>query len=99
MKINCKKELLNLKNEPLPTGDEGNLTVGRALANIVLAPHETKNGFRPLKSYELAKKFYYKDEVEIDNSDLIQLKEIVENGKVYSTLVVAQLLEALNEEK
>ncbi len=100
MKIKLKTALVNLKNEAMLTEGEPT-TVGLILANIVLTPHKQKDGFRPLKAYELAKKFYDQEEVELDNSDFIQLKEIIEiNDAGYQPLVIAQLQQHfINSEK
>ena len=90
--------LTTLNGEPIK-GEDGPLTLGVAIANIVLSPHGSKKGFRPLKSYELAKKFYDKPQVEIDNADLIQLKDVVESCEIVSTIITAQILEKLEEAK
>ena len=52
------------------------LTLGEVLAEVVLAKIE-KDGFRPLKGWELAQKFYKDKEVEVDDSELIQIKELL----------------------
>lgn len=79
------------------------LLLGQVLADILINTRMQKNGFRPLKSYELAKRFYgenaKKDEVEIELTELIQIKEIVENNPFYNTVITAQALEILNNAK
>ena len=107
MKINITKELKNLTGELIVSKDEKSLkteplTVGLVLANILLSA-EPKDGFRPLKSYELAKKFYGEnakhEEVEIDNADFVQIKALVESNKQYNTIIIAQTLEMLEGAK
>ena len=73
--------------------------MGAALSEIVLTPHKDKNGFRPLKAYELAKKFTDQKEVDIDSSDLIQLKEVAENSGAYLPIVIAQVILLLDTVK
>ena len=98
MKILLKKVIVNLRNKPLKLEDQ-DLTLGIVLSEIVLAPHKDKNGFRPLKAWELAKKFFSDEEVDLDKSDFIQLKEIVESSQSYNPLVIAQALESLEAVK
>ena len=99
-KFDTKQEFVDLKGEVVKQNDvNGNklsLTVGEVLANIILAPHQNKNGFRPLKAYELAQKFMSQPEVEIDESELIQIKEIVEVNEAYVPLITAQVIKMLN---
>lgn len=101
MKIKLDKTFLNLKGEELKRGDNP-IKMGEILAEIILTPAKTKNGFRPLKSFELAKKMDKCEEVELDAADLIQIKELVENFDGYgftpqTTMIKAQLLIELSE--
>lgn len=98
-KIQTSVPIVNLNGDKIQSEDGKNLTIGVVLANIILSPHANKKGFRPLKSWELAQKLYKNPEVEVDNADFIQIKEIVENSDTFSTMVVAQVLEALEKIK
>jgi hypothetical protein len=108
--INIKQTFKNLKGIIITVkGDEEEastkpeekepLTLGQVLADILINSHSIKKGFRPLKSYELAKKFYgenaKKDEVEIELAELIQIRELVEENPFYNTVITAQALEML----
>ena len=95
MKLKLKTTIKNLKGEPIKSDNEV-ATVGMILSNIILEPHRDKKGFRPLKAYELAKKFFEKEEIELDQSEVIQIKELVEECN-YQPLVVAQVLQAIIE--
>ena len=104
MKINLKKTFLSLAGETMTIFEEGKntkiaLTLGAVLANLVLTPHPNKKGFRPLRALELARKFYDKNECEIEQSELIQIKELVENNENLMPLIAGQILEYLNEVK
>lgn len=103
MKINCGLQFQNLKGEVVNVVDEKGgktpLTLGQVLADVALTPHKVKNGFRPLKGYELAQKFYANKEVDIDRADFIQLKELIENNEAYTTLIIAQAIKLLSEVK
>ncbi len=103
MKINCKQVFKNLKDQIINNSavEEGkkkeSLTLGMVLSEVVLAPHKDKNGFRPLKGYELAKKFYNGGIVEIDTADFVQLKELLEESETYVPMIIGQALEMLSE--
>ena len=103
MKLKTNQTLHTIKGDPLmiPDGAGGTevAILGTILSNIVLAPHKDKNGFRPLKAYELAQKFANQKDVEIDNADLIQLKELVEKNEGTSTIIIAQTLLMLDAVK
>lgn len=103
MKINTTQEFKNLKGDVINSIDDAGvkspLTLGVVLSEIALIPHTAKNGFRPIKGYELAKKFYNDPEVEIDSADYIQLKELAEKVTSYSTIIIAQALLMLEESK
>jgi len=103
MKIDPNKIFVNLKGDVINSKDENGikspLTLGMVLSELALTPHKQKNGFRPLKGYELAKKFYEEKEVEISPADFAQLKELVENSDMYNTIIIAQVLEMLEESK
>lgn len=102
MKINLKQTFKTLKGDIIYRDDKKTdpLTLGEVLSEIVLSPHRDKKGFRPLKGLELARKFYNDKEIELDQSDFIQLKEIIEESSAYIALVTGQVLEFLiNSEK
>lgn len=99
MKLNLKQTFKTLKGEEIKSEDK-TLTLGEVLANIVLAPHENKNGFRPLKAWELARKLDKNEEIELDQSDLTQIKDIIENTSSALPLIKGQILEMFaNAEK
>ena|SRR3990167_11333280 len=95
IKINTKQKYKNLKGEDIQYDNKDNLTLGNVLAEILLQPHEDKQGFRPLESWDLAKKFYSQGEVEVNLSEFIQLRELVEKSKAFIVMVVAQTIEML----
>ena len=105
MKIDTISTFRNLKGETINVmiGEGGkkreSLTLGAALAEIVLSPHKPKNGFRPLKGYELARLFYNNQIAEVSPADFIQIKELVEDNEIYVPLITAQIIEMLNAAK
>lgn len=103
MKLHLNKTFKALNGEDIKVHEEGNekevLTIGKVLANLVLSQHKTKKGFRPLKAYELAKKFYDQNEVEVDQADFIQLRELVEESPDLMPIITAQILEEFEASK
>lgn len=96
MAIDTKQQIVDLKGRVIvETTSSEPLTVGFVLANIILSPG--KDGFPPLRAYELAMKFTNQDQVELDGSELSKIKEIVEKTDVAYPLVIAQILQALNK--
>jgi hypothetical protein len=91
--------LLNLKTsiKELDGKDSETLTVGKALANIVLMIKSD-----PLRSYLMAQKLYVDNDMELSTADFEWIKTAVtEHGKeVYgNNLVIGQLLLILSELK
>ena len=95
MKINIKQKFVNLKGEAINVNNDLKvkepLTLGWVLSEIVLSPNKPKNGFRPLKGWELAQEFYNKSEVEMSGADFLQLKELVENNESFVPLIIHML--------
>lgn len=92
MKIQTKIKIKELSGE-----DTKDLTIGKALANIVLFVKSD-----PLRAYLMATKLYSEDEVELSKADCEWIKTAVtEHGyTVYSNaLVSGQLLLLLSELK
>lgn len=98
-KIKTNQTFVNLRNEEISMENKEKLNLGMVLAEILLVPHQDKKGFRPLKAWDLAQKFYKEKEVEIDNADFAQLKELVENNAAYIPMITAQALEKLEVAK
>lgn len=94
MRINLSQVFVNLKGETLKNDEGKETTLGQVLSNIVLMPQAQKKGFRPLRAWELAQKFYKEPEIELDNSEVVQIKEILEGGEHgYTALISGQVLE------
>ena len=92
MKIN-----LNQKIKELDGKDTENLTIGKAMANIILL-----NKKDPLRCYVLAQKLFTEDEFDLTKADQEFIKEtIIEHGYTMygNALVHGQLLLMLSELK
>lgn len=97
MKLNLKESIKSLKGEALK-GEDGEFTVGQALANIL---SNSKAGGK-MKLFILAQKCYKDKEIELDSADLSLIKETVKQSDIYNTLVLGQVelyLEKKDEKK
>lgn len=86
MKIKATDKLKGLD------GKDIDLTVGQAIANMLVAGEEGGK----MKLYILAQDLWQKENVELDKADIALVKSIVENTKVYNVLVSGQILVILN---
>ncbi len=68
-------------------------TLKMAIVNAVLSPVEKESGVDKVKKYELAKKVYASDEVDLDENEIKLIKGRV--GEVYQPIVVGQVYELL----
>jgi len=90
MQINTKAGIKDLAGKDILNKEEV-FTIGEAVANILINS-ELKGVY---KTYVLAKKFYNDKKVELDEADVLLVKEAVEASKSYTVLVKGQLLEVL----
>ena len=82
MKIQLKDKLKNLNNT------DSSLSIGEALSNIVIA---SETGGK-MKLFVLGKDLYSKEEIDLDESDIVLVKQAIEASKGYTALVTGQLL-------
>ena len=99
-KIKTNQSIKNLKDEviKLGEGEKESLTLGMVLAEVILLPHNRKDGYRPLDALKLAQKFYKEEEVEVSASEFLQLKAIIEEANIVP-LIKGRVLEHLEEIK
>lgn len=95
MKIQTKTPIKDLAGDVIPSGKDGNFTVGIALSNILL--DATQGG--KMKLFILAQKIYSDAEVDVDGADLAIIKTAVETTENYNNLVNGQLLQMLSNLK
>ena len=94
MKINTKQVLTGFDSKPLPS-ENGDLTVSAVISKCLGAEKSPD----PLKAFILAQKFYTQDEVEVDASDKIFIKEAMRSSQFWTPLVIGQILIILDEAK
>jgi len=68
-------------------------TVKLVVVNAVLSPVEKELGVDKVKKYELAKKIYASDEVDLNEDEIKLIKDRV--GECYPPVVVGQIYELL----
>ncbi len=68
-------------------------TVRMAMVNAILSPVEKESGIDKVKKYELAKKIYASDEVDLNEDEIKLIKERI--GEVYAPIIVGQIFELL----
>lgn len=90
MKIKTTTILKTLKGEDL-MNDGTLMTVGDTLGTILV----TADVMGKFKLYTLAQKFATDEEIEVDEADFSLIKKAIEDSKVYSALVLGQLLQIL----
>ena len=98
MKIQTNQILKDFSDKPIKLNDhdDENLTLGKAIAQILIHPRVDKK-MDIVKSYVLAGKFYKENEVEIDEADFSNLIETIKLGDLYSPLISGQIIILLNE--
>ena len=74
-------------------GNAIDATVKMAIVNAILSPVERESGIEKVKKYELAKKIYASDEVDLNEDEIKTIKDRV--GESFSSLVVGQIFELL----
>ena len=102
MKIYLKKKLVDLDGKEVQKSkdDSSGATIGTLLSTLLVAPG--KRQFDTLKAFEMALKCYNDTELEVDQSDLVKLKAMINENQDMSGLLLGQVLaylEGLKEEK
>jgi len=68
-------------------------TVKLAIVNAVLSPVDKETGVDKVKKYELAKKVFNADEVDLNEDEIKLIKDSV--GKGFAPIIVGQIYELL----
>lgn len=95
MKIKTTEKLKSLKGEKLTNADGEEISLGNALATILLSD---KSGDK-MKNYVLANKLYNDKEVDLDESDFKKVQKACEDTQVYGAIVSGQILVMLENYK
>ena len=97
--LKLNKQITTFSGEIVPISniDPTSFTVGKAIANILVSSKSKK--FDHFKSWELGKKFYNQITIELDDSDFKAIEAIIGEDQAYSSLILGQVLEAMNNAK
>jgi len=97
MLVNVKQVVKTLDGQVMKdndgTGNVVDATVKMAIVNAVLSPVQKENGVDKVKKYELARKIYGNDEVDLNEGEIKLIKDRV--GEVFPPIVVGQIYELL----
>jgi hypothetical protein len=93
--IQKSEKVLNLDKKPL-TFEDGELTITRALSLIVISGSKSPD---PLKAYQLAKKIEDAELiVELSDEDVDFIKNATVGFQGFTTLVIGQILDRLQQD-
>ncbi len=91
MKINTKKILVNLVGEELIDDTKKPLSIGSAIAGILLGAKGPK-----LKMFNLATNFYSEPSVDLDDADTELVRAAIESCDSVSNLITGQILSLMS---
>jgi len=74
-------------------GQAVDATVQTAIVNAVLAPVQKESGIEKVKKYELAKRIFENDEVDLNEDEIKLIKDCI--GENFAPIVVGQIFELL----
>ena len=74
-------------------GEAVDAMVRTAIVNAVLAPKQSDKGVDKVRKYELAKRIYKSDEVDLNEEEIKEIKDCV--GENFAPIVVGQIHELL----
>jgi hypothetical protein len=96
MLVNVNQVLKHITGETMQDVVDGkaiDATVKMAIVNGLLSPVQKESGVDKVKKYELAKRVYASDEVDLNEDEIKLIKERV--GEVFNPVVVGQIYELL----
>jgi hypothetical protein len=95
MTIQLSHKIKDLKGRDIMT-DDGLLTVGHAIATILISPRQDRIGDN-LKLWTMAKRCYGEEEGIFDDADVELIKKAVKIDTLFSPLVLGQIELILRE--
>lgn len=95
MKLDCSKEIKNVKGVQYKTPEGEAVFLGDVLVEALSAD---KAGGK-MKIYALAQKAATNKVIELDSADLKVIKDAVESCQTYNNIILGQVLEALENVK
>jgi len=96
MLVKVNVPLVTLDGQTMKDNVDGqavDATVRMAIVNAVLSPVQNEKGVEKVRKYELAKRIYSSDEVDLNEDEIKTIKERV--GESFPPIVVGQIYELL----
>lgn len=96
MLVNVTQALKTIDGQTMKDVIDGNAidaTVKMAVVNAILSPVQNESGVDKVKKYELAKKVYASEEVDLNEDEIKLIKERV--GECFNPLIVGQIYDLL----
>jgi len=96
MLVTVNQVLKTLDGQVMKDNVDGNAvdaTVKMAIVNGLLSPVQKESGVDKVKKYELAKKVFNADEVDLDETEIALIKDRV--GETFAPIIVGQIYEIL----
>ena len=96
MLVNVNQVLKTIDGQAMKDNVDGkavDATVKMVIVNAILSPVEKESGIDKVTKYELAKKIYASDEVDLDEKEIALIKERV--GEGFAPIIVGQIFELL----
>jgi len=95
VKVNIPLRTLNgmVMKDDDGQGNVVDATVKLAIVNAILSPVQNEKGVDKVKKYELAKRIYISDEVDLNEDEIKIIKERV--GEIFAPVIVGQIYELL----
>ena len=96
MLVKVNVPLVTLDGQPMQDNVDGkavDATVKTVIVNAVLAPVQKESGIDKVKKYELAKRIFENDEVDLNEDEIKLIKDCV--GENFAPIVVGQIFELL----
>lgn len=90
MKLNTQTTLNDLDDKPIDF-DGKVLTIGFVLERSLTV--EPFNHIKPLKALAMAQRFHSGETIEIDESDLSDLRQAIEESKIWTPIVKGRALQ------
>ena len=96
MLVKVNVPLLTMDGQTMKDNVDGqavDATVKMVIVNAVLSPVQKESGIEKVKKYELAKKVYSSDEVDLNEDEIKTIKDAV--GENFAPIIVGQIYELL----
>jgi len=97
MLVNVSQVLKTMDGQTMKDADgQGkavDATMKMAIVNAILSPVQKESGVEKVKKYELAKKVFNTDEVDLNEDEIKLIKDRV--GEAFAPIIVGQIYELL----